>query len=73
MFPVVKRTVSLSANGLVYAGKMTFAEFGLPQKIISNVGTNFTSETFREFCRKLNIQQSTMSSYHHQNNSQVEA
>ena len=37
---------------------MTFAEFGLAIKFVSDARMNFTSETFKEFCRKLNIQQS---------------
>ena len=41
--------------------------------IVSNVGTNFTSEMFKEFCSKMSIQQSVTSSYPHQSNSQVEA
>ena len=42
-------------------------------KIISDAGTNFTLETVTEFCRKLNIQQSITSLYHHQSSGQVEA
>ena len=64
---------SLFADDLVHATRMTCAEFGLPRKIISDAGMNFTSETFRDFFKKLKIQQSITSSYHHQGNSQVEA
>ena len=52
---------------------MTFVEFGLTRKIISNAGINFTSEMIKQFCRQLNIQQSRMSSYHHQSNGLVGA
>ena len=71
-FPVVKKVVSLLAGDLVHTTRMIFAEFGLPRKIISNVETKFTSETFKAFCKKLNIQQSITLSYHHQNNGQGE-
>ena len=72
-FPVVKKVASLSADDLVHTSKMTFAVFGLPRKIISDVVTNFTSESFRGFYRKLNIQQSKTSYYQHHSNGQVEA
>ena len=42
-------------------------------KIVSDVGTNFMSQTFKEFCRKMNIQQPVASSYHNQSNGQVKA
>ena len=70
-FPLVKKVANVSADDLLHATKMTFAEFGLSWKIISDVGTNFTSETFKKFWRKLNIQQSIMPSFHHQSNGQV--
>ena len=64
---------SLAADDLVQIAKMVFAEYGLPEKIISNAGRNFTLDTFRELCRLISIQQSKTSSYHHQSNGQVEA
>ena len=33
---------------------------------------NFTSDTFRQFCREMNIEQAITLAYHHQSNSQVE-
>ena len=42
-FPVVKKVTGLSADNLVHAAKMTFTEFVLPRKIISDVGMNLTS------------------------------
>ena len=48
-------------------------EFGLPKNILSDVGRNFISDKFRQFCRQLNIEKTATSSYHHQGNGQVEA
>ena len=70
---VKEKEASLSVDGLMHAIKITFSEFGLPEKIASDAGTNFTSATFKEFCKKLNIQQSITSSYHYQSCGQVEA
>ena len=42
-------------------------------KIMPDTGPTLISETFGEFCREVNIQQSIMSYCQHQNNGQVEA
>ena len=72
-FLIVKKVAGLSADDLVHTTKLIFAEFGLTKKIISEEGMNFTSEIFKEFYRKMNIEQSIPSCYHHQSNGQVEA
>ena len=67
-------TRSLSAErSVMLAYKVIFSKYGLPKRIMSDVGGNFVSEKFKEFCRKLNIEQALPSSYHHQSNGQVEA
>ena len=68
----MEKVGSLSADDLVQIAKLIFAEYGLP-KTVSEPGKNFTSEIFKEFCRKMNIQRSITSSYHHQSTGQVEA
>ena len=62
----MKNADSLTADELVKAPKIVFAEIRLPKKIISDAGMNFTSDTFRQFCRKMNIKQAMTLSYHHQ-------
>ena len=49
-FPVIKRLERLSVESLVNKVKITFAEYGIPQKIMSDAGTNFVSDTFQQFC-----------------------
>ena len=39
---------------------------------MSDAGGNFISENFKDFCTKLKIEQATSSSYHYQNNGEVE-
>ena len=51
---------------------MTFAEFGLVRKIISDAGKTLL-RNIQTILKKLNIQQSITSSYHYQSNGQVEA
>ena len=45
-FPVVKRLEGLSAENLITAIKVIFAEYGIPHKIMSDAGTNFVSDKF---------------------------
>ena len=71
-FPVIKKE-DLSADSLTLTCKIISAEFGLPKKIMSEVGGTFISDKFKIFYRSLNIEQSFSSSYHHQSNGQVEA
>ena len=40
---------------------------------MSDVGTNFISEKFKNFCSRLNIKEAVSSAYHHQSNRQVKA
>ena len=40
---------------------------------MSDAGTNFVSERFRQFCKSINIEQAVSSVYHHQSNGQVKA
>ena len=56
-FPTVETAVSLTADNLVKAAKFVIIEFELSKKIISDAGTNFTSEMFWQFCRQMNIEQ----------------
>ena len=39
---------------------------------MSDAGGNFTSEKFKQFCRRLNIECTVSTSNHHQSNGQVE-
>ena len=71
-FPIVKKLNSLSADDLVQLTKLIFAEYRLANKIVSDLGANFTSETFKDFCRNMNIEQTITLSHHHKSNGQVE-
>ena len=71
-FPIMKKVNSLSADEVVQMAKMIFAKYGLPKKIVLDVSTNCMAETFKAFCRRMNMKQ-TIKSYHHQSNGQVEA
>ena len=71
-FPNVKRAEDMSVESLILACKVIFSKYGLTKRIMSDAGGNFISDKFRQFCKCMNIEQVTSSSYHHQINSQVE-
>ena len=45
-FPIVKRLEGMSAENHNNAVKIIFTEYGIPQKIKSDAGTNFVSNRF---------------------------
>ena len=72
-FLISKKTEDLSADCLILTCKTIFAEYGIPKRIMSDSGGNFTSEKFKNFCKSLNIEQAVLSAYHHPSNVQVDA
>ena len=72
-FLVVKKLKGLSAESLITTTKIIFAEYGIPQKMMSDASTNFVSDRFHQFCKSINIEQAASSAYHHQSNEQVKA
>ena len=72
-FTIIKKAEDLSADSLILAYEVIFAEYGIPKKIMSDAGSNFVSDKFRTFGKSLNKEQAFSLSYHHQSNGQVEA
>ena len=73
MFPITKQVDSLPAECFLAYYKSVFAKYGIMRKIMSDVGTHFVPDKFKNVCSKLNIGQLVSSSHHHQSNEQVEA
>ena len=49
-----------------------FRRFGLPEKIISDNGPCFSSDSFQTFCEQLDIGHITSSPHYHQSNGRAE-
>ena len=60
-------------ENLINTVKIMFAEYGIPCKIMSDAGTNFTADRFWQFCKAINVEQAILSVYHHQSNRQAKA
>ena len=56
-----------------FVTKNIICRYGVPQKIITDNGTQFESEEFQNFCKKFKIQKSFSAVAHPQANGQVEA
>ena len=53
--------------------KNIFARWGIPEQIVTDSGTQFTSATFKKFAKDYNFQQVFSSPHHHQANGEAES
>ena len=67
-FIVVRRVTDHSAEQTIAKFLEIFSEFGVPDEIRSDRGTNYTSSLFLAFCKGLDIKLSFSSAYHHSGN-----
>ena len=67
-FPVIRKLQGLLAEHLINVVTAIFAKYGIPQKIMSDAGSNFVSEKVRWFCKSINVEPAVSSAYHHQSN-----
>ena len=61
-----------TSDAVIKALNNNFGKFGLPEKILSDNGPCFRSNSFRQFCEQLEIGHVTLSPCHHQSNGRVE-
>lgn len=52
--------------------KATFARFGIPEQIVSDNGPQYTSDTWKDFCREYDIEHVTSSPHNPQGNGHAE-
>ena len=51
-FPLIKRMEGLSTDSLITTIKVIFAEYGIPCKLMSDIGTNFVSGEIQRFMQQ---------------------
>lgn len=72
-WPVVKHLGNFtSSQAVIRALEGVFSDFGLPEQLISDNDSQFTSSEFKEFCSGNQITHSTSSPLHASGNGQVE-
>jgi hypothetical protein len=52
--------------------KLVIKDHGCPEAILSDQGTQFMSDAFKEMCESFNIKRTTASAYHHQTAGKIE-
>ena len=67
-FIVVHKVSDHSSEQTVAVFLQIFSEFGVPDSVHCDCGTNFTSQLFLSFCKGLDIKLSFSSAYHHSGN-----
>ena len=67
-FITVRKVSDHSNECTVATFLQIFSEFGVPDEIRSDRGTNFTSQLFLSFCKGLDIKLSFSNAYHHNRN-----
>ncbi|KFD64442.1 hypothetical protein M514_23466 [Trichuris suis] len=68
----VRRMKSTTAENTITQLRELFATHGIPDSVVSDNGSQFTSEKFQLFCRNNLIKSILVSPYHPQSNGQVE-
>ncbi|PIO53906.1 integrase core domain protein, partial [Teladorsagia circumcincta] len=71
-WPEIIEMTSISASQTVKELKKMFARYGIPQTIVSDNGTQFTSEQFKMMCEEGGITHVRTAPYHPQSNGQAE-
>ena len=71
-FPVVRQLSGENMKTMLKALQNVFADFGIPETIISDNGPCYKSQEFNNFCARFEINHITGASYNHQVNSIAE-
>lgn len=71
-WPEIFATKTSTAVATIKFIEETFSRFGIPEMIVSDNGTQFTSNQFQMFCKSLGISHFTTAPYHPQSNGQAE-
>ncbi|XP_059351622.1 uncharacterized protein K02A2.6-like [Daphnia carinata] len=71
-WPEIIEMTSATTEATILQLRKIFAQFGYPNPLISDNGTQFTAAVFQEFCEKHNIQHVRSPPFHSQSNGQAE-
>lgn len=71
-WPEIYQMRTITSASTIAKLRETFARFGMPKVIVSDNGSQFTSEVFKSFCTQNGIQHIRTAPYHPQSNGQAE-
>ena len=71
-WPEILECTRITARVLIQHCQVMFSRYGIPQIIIADSGTQFTSREFQDFAKTYNIDIRLSSPYHHQSNGKAE-
>ena len=71
-FPIVKRLNSTVSSAVIQKLKETFSEFGIPSKLMTDNGPQYSSYEFKKFCDEYGFQHVTSSPRYPQSNGFIE-
>ncbi|XP_050072320.1 uncharacterized protein K02A2.6-like [Anopheles maculipalpis] len=71
-WPEIVNTASITSSSTITILRGIFARFGPPVTLVSDNGTQFTSEVFKEFCERNGIRHIRTPPFHPQSNGQAE-
>ncbi|XP_058445614.1 uncharacterized protein K02A2.6-like [Malaya genurostris] len=71
-WPEIVQTRRITSTATINILRGLFARLGMPEKLVSDNGTQFTSIEFKQFCAENGIDHVTTAPFHPQSNGQVE-
>ncbi|XP_035912234.1 uncharacterized protein K02A2.6-like [Anopheles stephensi] len=71
-WPEVVKTSTITTTATISILRSIFARFGMPAKLVSGNGAQFTSDTFNDFCIQSGIEHVKTPPFHPQSNGQAE-
>ena len=67
-FPVIWRLSSQTSKAVIEQMKSIFAEYGVPDTLITDNGPCYNSKEFKSFTQKYNFEHVTSSPHYHEGN-----
>ncbi|CAK9300119.1 unnamed protein product [Gordionus sp. m RMFG-2023] len=72
IFPIIIPVKNITTDVTLKEIFKIISLYGIPETIVTDNGTNFTSKDFEKFCNNFGIKHVLTSAYHQQSNGQVE-
>nr|XP_049462951.1 uncharacterized protein K02A2.6-like [Anopheles coluzzii] len=71
-WPEVMKTITTTTTATISMLRSIFARFGMPEKLVSDNGAQFTSDAFKDYCKQSGIEHIKTPPFYPQSNGQAE-